>query len=103
MHVDFIAGGNDWAVQVALAAGLELSPEGPLFTRGELGPMAPYLPERGVPLDWPVSDAAASLTARLVAIDSVNPSLVPRRRGRGRDRRVHRALGARWPGSRPTC
>jgi len=44
VHIDFIAAGNDWAVQVALAAGLELSPEGPLFTRGDLGPMAPYLP-----------------------------------------------------------
>lgn len=44
VHVDFISAGNDWAVRVALAAGLELSPEGPLFTRGDVGPMAPYLP-----------------------------------------------------------
>jgi GNAT superfamily N-acetyltransferase len=44
VHVDFITAGNDWAVQVALAAGLELSPEGPIFTRGDVGAMAPYLP-----------------------------------------------------------
>jgi GNAT superfamily N-acetyltransferase len=44
VHVDFIAEGNDWAVEVALDAGLSLSPDGPIFVRGELGPLAPYLP-----------------------------------------------------------
>jgi GNAT superfamily N-acetyltransferase len=44
VHVDFIAAGNDWAVEVALDMGLALTPEGPIFTRGDLGPLAPYLP-----------------------------------------------------------
>jgi hypothetical protein len=41
---DFIAAGQDWAIDVALTAGLALSPNGALFVRGELGPLAPYLP-----------------------------------------------------------
>jgi hypothetical protein len=44
VHVDFISQGNDWAVAVALDLGLSLSPDGPIFTRGDLGPLAPYLP-----------------------------------------------------------
>ncbi len=44
VHVDFITAGNDWAIEVGLAAGLALSPEGPVFVRGELGPLAPFLP-----------------------------------------------------------
>ena len=44
VHVDFISEGNDWAVRVALDAGLALGPEGPVFVRGETGPFAPYLP-----------------------------------------------------------
>jgi GNAT superfamily N-acetyltransferase len=43
-HIDFITQGNDWAVAVALDAGLSLTPDGPTFVRGELGPLAPYLP-----------------------------------------------------------
>jgi predicted N-acetyltransferase YhbS len=43
-HIDFIAQGNDWAVALALDAGLSLTPDGPTFVRGELGPLAPYLP-----------------------------------------------------------
>ncbi|WCB93739.1 hypothetical protein DSM104299_02455 [Baekduia alba] len=43
-HVDFIGQGNDWAVEVALDMGLALTPDGPIFTRGDLGPLAPYLP-----------------------------------------------------------
>jgi len=43
-HVDFISQGNDWAVAVALDMGLSLTPDGPIFTRGDLGPLAPYLP-----------------------------------------------------------
>ena len=42
--VEFLTAGNDWAVRAALDAGLALSPEGPLFTGGELGPLAPYVP-----------------------------------------------------------
>ena len=41
---DFIAAGQDWAIDVALSAGLALSPNGAIFVRGELGPLAPYLP-----------------------------------------------------------
>jgi GNAT superfamily N-acetyltransferase len=44
VHVDFITEGNDWAVAVALEAGLSLSPDGPVFVRGDTGPMKPYLP-----------------------------------------------------------
>jgi GNAT superfamily N-acetyltransferase len=44
VHVDFISEHNDWAVAVALDAGLALSPDGPVFVRGETGPLAPYLP-----------------------------------------------------------
>jgi GNAT superfamily N-acetyltransferase len=44
IHVDFISAGNDWAVEVALDAGLALSPDGPAFVRGDVGPLAPYLP-----------------------------------------------------------
>lgn len=44
VHVDFVTAGNDWAVQAALSAGLALSLEGPVFVRGDVGPLAPYLP-----------------------------------------------------------
>src|SRR4051794_17166391 len=44
VHVDFVTAGHDWAVQACLAARLALSPDGPLFVRGDVGPFAPYLP-----------------------------------------------------------
>jgi GNAT superfamily N-acetyltransferase len=44
VHVDFISERNDWAVAVSLDAGLALTPDGPVFVRGETGPFAPYLP-----------------------------------------------------------
>jgi GNAT superfamily N-acetyltransferase len=44
VHIDFITQGNDWAVSVALDAGLSLTPDGPTFVRGEIGALAPYLP-----------------------------------------------------------
>ena len=44
VHVDYILAGQDWAIRTVLAAGLDLSPDGPLFTRGELGPLRPWLP-----------------------------------------------------------
>ena len=44
VHADFITHGQDWAIAVALAAGLLLSPDGPLYVRGELGPLRPWLP-----------------------------------------------------------
>ena len=42
--VDFLTAGQDWAVRACLDAGLALSPDGPMFTGGDLGPMRPYLP-----------------------------------------------------------
>jgi hypothetical protein len=42
--VDFLTAGQDWAIGVALDAGLQLSPVGPIFAGGALGPMAPYVP-----------------------------------------------------------
>ena len=42
--VDWITGGQNWAVSVSLDAGLPLSPAGPICTRGDLGPLTPYLP-----------------------------------------------------------
>jgi GNAT superfamily N-acetyltransferase len=44
VHVDFVTAGQDWAVQTGLAAGLVLSPDGPVYTRGELGPLRPWIP-----------------------------------------------------------
>jgi GNAT superfamily N-acetyltransferase len=44
VHLDFLSQGNDWAVGLALDAGLSLTPDGPVFVRGDLGPLAPYLP-----------------------------------------------------------
>lgn len=42
--VDFLAAGQDWAVRTVLDAGLALSPDGPVFTGGRLGTLAPYVP-----------------------------------------------------------
>lgn len=42
--VYYLTGEQGWAIDVALAAGLDVSPGGPVFTRGELGPLAPYVP-----------------------------------------------------------
>lgn len=39
-----ISEGQDWAVAVALEAGLDLRPGGPVFARGDVGPLRPYLP-----------------------------------------------------------
>ncbi|WP_233452026.1 GNAT family N-acetyltransferase [Rubrobacter xylanophilus] len=44
VEVRWITGGQDWAVRAALDAGLGLGPSGPLCVRGEVGPLAPYLP-----------------------------------------------------------
>ena len=44
VSVDFLTAGQDWAVQTCLTAGLALSPDGPMFAGGDLGPMRPYLP-----------------------------------------------------------
>lgn len=44
VHYDFVTAENQWAVRVGLEAGLALSPDGPVFVRGDLGPLTPYLP-----------------------------------------------------------
>ena len=44
VHVDLLTAGQDWAVQAGLVAGLALTPGGPMFTRGELGPLRPWIP-----------------------------------------------------------
>lgn len=45
VRVDFVSAGNDWAIDVALEAGLTLSAdEGPIYVRGDIGPMRPYIP-----------------------------------------------------------
>lgn len=43
-EVDWISGRQNWAVAVVLEAGLSLLPFGPICTRGDLGPLTPYLP-----------------------------------------------------------
>ena len=43
-EVDWITGRQNWAVPAVLEAGLSLSPFGPICTRGDLGPLTPYLP-----------------------------------------------------------
>jgi GNAT superfamily N-acetyltransferase len=42
--IDFLTAGQDWAVRACVDAGLALSPVGPMFAGGELGPLAPYVP-----------------------------------------------------------
>jgi hypothetical protein len=44
VNLDFLSAGQDWAVRIALDAGLALSPDGPIFVRGEVGPLRPYIP-----------------------------------------------------------
>jgi GNAT superfamily N-acetyltransferase len=44
VHVDFISAGQDWAIRASLDCRLAISAEGPLFTRGELGPLRPWKP-----------------------------------------------------------
>ncbi|ADB54256.1 GNAT family N-acetyltransferase [Conexibacter woesei] len=39
-----ITGGQDWAIEVLLRAGLAVGPDGPVFTRGRLGTLRPFLP-----------------------------------------------------------
>jgi hypothetical protein len=44
VDVNFLTAEQGWAVDVCLGAGLRLQPDGPLFRRGELGPLRPYIP-----------------------------------------------------------
>ena len=39
-----ITGAQQWAIEVAYAAGLKVTPTGPVLTKGRLGPMTPYIP-----------------------------------------------------------
>ena len=41
--VDALSAGQGWAVRTCLSAGLALSPDAPVFVRGELGPLRPWL------------------------------------------------------------
>ncbi len=41
---DCITGAQQWALRVCIDARLDLTPHGPLLTRGRLGPLTPYLP-----------------------------------------------------------
>lgn len=43
-EIAFLDARQDWAIDVALQAGLRLIPEGAVCVRGDLGPMHPYLP-----------------------------------------------------------
>jgi GNAT superfamily N-acetyltransferase len=44
VQVDLLTHGQDWAIRTCLLAGLSLSPAGAVFTRGDVGPMRPYIP-----------------------------------------------------------
>jgi GNAT superfamily N-acetyltransferase len=44
VEVDVLTADQQWAIETCLDAGLAFSPAGPLFVRGALGPLAPYLP-----------------------------------------------------------
>lgn len=45
VSVDFVSADNGWAIDVGLEAGLAFSSTcGPMFVRGELGALAPFLP-----------------------------------------------------------
>ncbi len=44
VSVDFATAENQWAIQVGLEAGLAIADHAAVFVRGEVGPMAPYLP-----------------------------------------------------------
>lgn len=42
--VAFLSAQQGWALDVLFAAGLDVSPGGPVFVRGKLGPLTPYIP-----------------------------------------------------------
>jgi hypothetical protein len=42
--VDWLGAGQHWAIDVAVAAGLELRPGGAVCVRGQVGRLRPYLP-----------------------------------------------------------
>jgi len=42
--VYYVTHAQPWAIDVILDAGLSVEPQGPVFVRGDVGPMSPYLP-----------------------------------------------------------
>jgi len=44
VSVDIVSAENGWAVDVGLEAGLSIGSCGPMFVRGRLGALAPFLP-----------------------------------------------------------
>jgi GNAT superfamily N-acetyltransferase len=44
VSVDFVSAENGWAIDVGLEAGLSIGSCGPIFVRGRLGTLAPFLP-----------------------------------------------------------
>jgi GNAT superfamily N-acetyltransferase len=44
ISLGFLTAGQQWAVRACLEAGLVLSPDGPVFLSGDIGPFAPYVP-----------------------------------------------------------
>jgi hypothetical protein len=44
VFVPFLDVRQQWAIDAALDCGLDVKPGGPLFVRGDPGPMTPYLP-----------------------------------------------------------
>ena len=44
LEIDGLTAAQQWAIEVVLAAGLTITPTGPILTKGRLGPLTPYLP-----------------------------------------------------------
>jgi hypothetical protein len=44
-EVEWLTGAQQWAIDVAVAARLELSPSGAVCLRGDVGSFRPYLPD----------------------------------------------------------
>jgi GNAT superfamily N-acetyltransferase len=44
ISLSFLTAAQQWAVRACLDAGLVLSPDGPVFLSGDVGPFAPYVP-----------------------------------------------------------
>ena len=43
-----LTAGQDWAIRIGLAGGLALTPDGPMFARGDLGPLRPWIPSGAI-------------------------------------------------------
>jgi GNAT superfamily N-acetyltransferase len=93
VHVDFIMARQDWAIDVGLQCDLALSPEGPVFTRGELGAMTPFLPSGA----YLCPTATRSATRSRLRRHRRSPR---RHRREPAARRRLRWMPTRWPGCR---